>query len=48
MESTDSNTSEDLYGIYFTDPKKGRAVGVNGTILHTEDGGYGLIFKYSV
>ena len=34
-----SNTNESLYGISFTDPNTGTAVGGDGTILRTTDSG---------
>ncbi len=34
-----SGTTQSLYGIYFIDVNKGWAVGYNGTIIHTTNGG---------
>ncbi|MFH1003906.1 MAG: T9SS type A sorting domain-containing protein [Bacteroidota bacterium] len=34
-----SGTTDDLYSVYFTDDDTGYAVGENGTILETSDGG---------
>ncbi len=38
-EPQNSGTSNGLYSLYFTDPDTGWAVGLNGTIIHTTNGG---------